>query len=48
MAKNKKRQKKRDIAILLSYKGELDLRIKVVRDKKKYSRKVKHKKKIFE
>lgn len=34
---------KRDVSIIKSYKREINLRTKVVQDKKKYTRKKKHK-----
>ena len=35
--------KQRDLNIIKAFKGELDLRTKFVKNKKKYSRKAKHK-----
>jgi hypothetical protein len=36
----------RDLNILKSYQREINLKTKVIKDKKKYSRKIKHKNKI--
>jgi hypothetical protein len=36
----------RDLNILKSYQREINLKTKVIKDKKKYSRKTKHKNKI--
>ena len=49
MAKKKKKKKikQRDKNILLHIKGEISLGTKVISDKKKYSRKVKHKGVLF-
>lgn len=40
-----KNKKPRDLSILQNYKREINLNTKVVKDKKKYSRKLKHKNK---
>lgn len=37
--------KNRDFNILKNFKREINLRIKIIKDKKKYTRKKKHKKK---
>ena len=39
--------KSRDYNILLHLKGEINLGTRKIRDRSKYSRKIKHKKKIF-
>lgn len=36
--------KKRDFNIVLHLKGEISLKTKVIKDKKKFNRKIKHKK----
>lgn len=43
MAKKKKTNKQRNGDVLASYKREINLQTKVIKDKKKYSRKKKHK-----
>jgi len=39
---------KRDWNIIKAYKKEIDLKTKVVKSKKKYTRKMKHKRSIYE
>ena len=40
--------KKREINILKNYKREISLQTRVVRDRTKYTRKIKHQKKSFD
>lgn len=39
--------KMRDMNILMSYKRLIDMKEKIVKNKKKYSRKIKHKNKLY-